>query len=220
MNENPLTSPQPHGVVIGIDLDNTLVCYDELFHSAAHQEGLIEISVPRSKERIRDAIRLLPEGEMKWTRLQAIVYGPRMSGAATFDGSEEFLRHCAGRGTKAMIVSHKTSFAMLDGRQVDLRESALAWMREKKFFAPDASGLSRDDVFFESTRAEKIKRISSLGCTHFIDDLVEVFTEPEFPAEITKLLFAPHGTRALPPGVQAFRSWRDLHAFFFHDEQP
>src|SRR5207302_4158082 len=113
--------------IIGIDLDNTLVCYDDLFHFAAHQEGLIELSAPKGKERIRDAIRLLPGGESKWTRLQAIVYGPRISGARTFEGGEMFLRHCSEQGTKAVIVSHKTRFVTLDGKRIDLRDSALAW---------------------------------------------------------------------------------------------
>ena len=212
MNER---GASPGRRLIGIDLDNTLVCYDELFHSAAVEEGLIESSASKSKERIRDSIRRLPNGERKWTRLQAIVYGPRMSGALAFEGSGDFLRHCSERGTKALIVSHKTRFADLDGKPVDLRQAAVAWMRAKKFFDADGCGLSPDGVFFESTRAEKIGRIRSLGCTHFIDDLAEVFAEPQFPHETTKLLFAPHGANPALPEVRAFRSWRDLDAFFF-----
>jgi hypothetical protein len=223
MNEKRLASRQPvkspGRTLIGIDLDNTLVCYDELFHFAAHQEGLVELSAPKSKERIRDAIRLLPRGENKWTRLQAIVYGPRMSGATAFEGSASFLRHCSERGTKAVIVSHKTHFATLDGKQVDLRESALTWMRAKKFFDADGCGLSPDDVFFESTRSEKIERIRSLGCTHFIDDLAEVLAESSFPRNVAKLLFAPHGANSEGRGIKAFRTWRQLDEFFFHDER-
>jgi len=223
MNETRLTSSQPvkssGRVLIGIDLDNTLVCYDELFHREAHREGLIELSMPKSKERIRDAIRFLPQGESKWTRLQAIVYGPRMSSATAFEGSESFLRRCFELGTKAVIVSHKTHFAMLDGKPVDLRESALAWMRLKKFFAADGGGLSPDDVFFESTRREKIGRIRALGCTHFIDDLAEVFAERSFPREIARFLFAPHGANVASDEIKVFRTWRDLDEFFFHDER-
>jgi hypothetical protein len=223
MNETRLTSSQPvkysGPILIGIDLDNTLVCYDDLFHREAHREGLIALSAPRSKERIRDAIRLLPEGESKWTRLQAIVYGPRMSGATAFEGSEGFLRRCAKLGTRAVIVSHKTHFATLDEKPVDLRESALAWMRSKKFFDADGGGLSPDDVFFESTRREKIERIRALGCTHFIDDLVEVLAETSFPREVAKFLFAPHGANADSEEMKVFRTWRDLDDFFFHDER-
>lgn len=222
MNEKRLTSGQPKSpgqTIIGIDLDNTLVCYDELFHFVAHQEGLIELSAPNGKERIRDAIRLLPQGERKWTRLQAIVYGPRISGATAFEGSEMFLRHCSEQGTKAVIVSHKTHFVTLDGKPVDLRDSALAWMKARKFFDPDGCGLSPNNVFFESTRSEKIERIRTLGCTHFIDDLAEVFAESSFPRDVAKLLFAPHGANAGSQEIKVFSTWRDLDEFFFHDKR-
>jgi hypothetical protein len=205
--------------VIGIDLDNTLVCYDELFHLAARDEGLIELYGPKNKEKIRDAIRLLPQGESKWTRLQAIVYGSRMSDAATFEGSEIFLRHCFERGAKAVVISHKTQFATLDGKQIDLRQAALTWMEARKFFDRDGCNLSPNDVFFESTRSEKIERICSLGCTHFIDDLAEVFAETSFPRDVAKLLFAPHGTSASSQEIKAFSTWRDLDEFFFHDKR-
>jgi hypothetical protein len=224
MNEKRVSSPSPvqarGRIIIGIDLDNTLVCYDELFHSVACQEGLIESSAPRSKEQIRDAIRLLPEGENKWTRLQAIVYGVEMSGAIAFAGCEDFLRHCAGRGKKAVIVSHKTHFATLDGQSVDLRAAAFAWMKMKGFFDPGGCGLSPDDIFFESTRLEKIERIRALGCTHFIDDLMEVFAEPSFPREVAKFLFAPHGAAPAGSEIKVYRSWHDLDDFFFHDHRP
>ena len=61
MNEERLRSTG-EGIVLGIDLDNTLVCYDGLFHSTAHEEALIDPAAPKSKERIRDSIRLLPAG--------------------------------------------------------------------------------------------------------------------------------------------------------------
>jgi hypothetical protein len=211
----PRRNPGGDDRVIGIDLDNTLVCYDELFHAAAREEGLIQSTTPKSKENIRDAIRLLPDGESKWTRLQAIVYGPRMSGAVAFAGCEQFLRHCAQRGTKTVVVSHKTPFAPLDGRQVDLRQAALDWIESKNFFSPNRCGLSREKVFFKTTRAEKVETIRALGCTHFIDDLAEVFAEPNFPAGVSKLLFTPHGANAAAADVQVFKSWAELDRFFF-----
>ena len=208
-----------HKFVIGMDLDNTLVCYDELFHLVACEEGLIHPSLPGNKEKIRHAVRLLPDGENRWTRLQAIVYGPRIQEATLFKGAGVFLRHCAKSRIRAVIVSHKTRFATLDGRRVDLRQSALEWLESRGFFSK--FGLSRSDVFFESTREEKIQRIRSLRCTHFIDDLAEVFTGEAFPRKTQKLLFAPHG--AVFPGdgppPPAFANWRELDRFFFNDAQ-
>jgi len=200
---------------IGIDLDNTLVCYDELFHLAAREELLIEPSLPKRKEAIRDATRLLPDGEQRWTRLQAMVYGPRISQATLFEGAGVFLQHCAKQHAPVKIVSHKTPFAMLDNQPIDLRQAAREWLEAKGFFS--SLKLSRNDVFFESTRAEKLERIRSLRCTHFIDDLAEVFAEPAFPPATQKLLFAPHGTAAANPETRVFAHWRELDRFFFHD---
>jgi len=200
-------------IVIGVDLDNTLICYDELFFRAAADEGLIDESSPRSKERIREIIRGLPNGESRWTRLQAIVYGPRITGATLFEDVGTFFGHCSAARIQTRIVSHKTPFAMLDGTRVDLRTSALAWMKANGFF--DRFALSPADVFFEATRAEKIARIQALGCTHFIDDLAEVFCETAFPGNVVKLLFAPHGTDFSLPSVHACKSWQEIDGFFF-----
>jgi hypothetical protein len=211
-----VNSPR-HKFVIGIDLDNTLVCYDDLFHRVACEEGLIEPSMPGDKQKIRDAIRLLPGGESRWTRLQTIVYGPRNHAATLFDGGDAFLRRCALARIRTVIISHKTHFAMLDGKRVDLRQSALQWMEAKGFFRD--FGFSRRDVYFESTRAEKIQRIRTLRCTHFIDDLAEVFTDRSFPHETQKLLFAPHGAAFPGSGghLPAFASWGEIYRFFFDE---
>lgn len=198
--------------VIGIDLDNTLVCYDELFHSVAREQNLIGPELPKSKEKIRNAIRLLPDGEQQWTRLQAMVYGPKMSAAQMFEGADVFLRHCTAGGIRPCIVSHKSRRAAQDD-EVDLHEAALQWLAANGFFTELA--LTRGDVFFEPTRADKITRIRDLHCSHFIDDLDEVFDDDEFPRETTKLLFAPHGTSCDAPGLQVFRSWHDLDRYFF-----
>ena len=212
------TSPAPfrmnnHKPLIGVDLDNTLACYDGLFHRAAIEEGLIGEGIPASKERIRDSIRLLPDGEQLWTRLQAVVYGPRMHQAKLFEGAADFFKSCAAHQVRTVIVSHKTQTAKLDGKEVDLRASAIAWLRQSGFFSE--LGVQPDDVFFESTRAEKIGRIRTLGCTHFIDDLTEVFAEESFPKEIRKFLFVPHGATSTLANVHSCESWAELHSLFF-----
>ena len=205
--------------VIGIDLDNTLACYDELFHRAACEAGLIEPSLAKSKAAVRDAIRLLPEGEAKWTSLQALVYGTRMNEAVMFAGADVFLEHCAGRCVEVRIVSHKSPCAVLEGKKLDLRLPAMQWLEAKGFFS--RFGLSGGHVFFEPTRAEKIERIRALGCTDFIDDLPEVFAESQFPSEVRKWLFAPGSEGDLAPERQpAFMNWLEIDRMFFNDLRP
>ena len=55
-------------------------------------------------------------------------------------------------------------------------------MEQQGFFDPKGLNLKRENVYFESTREEKVARIGFLKCTHFIDDLEETFDEPDVAA--------------------------------------
>ena len=59
-------------------------------------------------------------------------------------------------------------------------------------------------------RLNKIARIASVGCTHFIDDLPEFLGEPGFPAGVKKMLFDPNDL--CPPCRDASRanSWLQI----------
>ena len=52
------------------------------------------------------------------------------------------------------IVSHKTKFANYNDAGTNLRETALAWIKQHGFFDFSTYGISAGDVYFESTRAE------------------------------------------------------------------
>lgn len=183
---------------IGIDFDNTLIDYDRVFVAAAQERGLIGPEVAGSKRAVRDAIRLLPDGEVTWQRLQGYVYGAGIGGAVPFDGAAEFLRRCTAQGVAVFIVSHKTRYGHYDPAGIDLREAARQWMTAQGMLGlgilgPEAGFIPADHVFFEDDRAHKLARIAALGCTHFIDDLEEVFADPDFPPGIRRILFAATG---------------------------
>ena len=63
-------------------------------------------------------------------------------------------------------------------------------------------------------RAEKIARIKALGCTHFIDDLEEVFIDSDFPSDVERFLLSEDIPR-VPEGIHVFRSWHDIATAFF-----
>lgn len=195
---------------IGVDFDNTLINYDRVFLDAARGRGLVPRGFEGSKRAVRDAIRLLPDGELAWQRLQGHVYGAGIGGAVLFDGAAEFLRGCRARGLELFIVSHKTRYGHLDPRRVDLREAALGWMRRQGFFGADGFGLAPERVFFEETRAAKLARIAALDCTHFIDDLEEVFADPGFPPGVARILFATAAENGC--GAAICPDWRDVAA--------
>ena len=78
----------PH--IIGVDLDNTLISYDELIYRCAVDAGLIPATTRRHKKTIRDHIRQLPDGERSWIQLQVYIYGEGLAGAQPFEGRWNF----------------------------------------------------------------------------------------------------------------------------------
>jgi len=181
-------------MIVGVDFDNTIACYDSVFAPIAIEQGLLPAGFLGSKKKVRDTIRLLPDGELIWQGLQGLVYGRYIYRAEMFSGFDDFLVKCRDHKIDVRIISHKTKTNRYDPTQVNLREAALAWMGEKGFFDPEGIGMDRNHIFFEPDRDLKIQRITTSGCTHFIDDLIEVLSEPAFPAETQKILFSPDQT--------------------------
>ena len=206
-------SPVP--LVIGVDFDNTLVSYDDLIYSVALERGLVQDGTAKSKKDIRDTIRRLDGGEIEWQRVQGVVYGPQMHEAKPADGAEAFLARCAENDVGVYVVSHKTPFANYDHTRTDLRAAAQSWIERQGWFGDSGIGLTRDRVYFESSRREKVERIEWLKCTHFIDDLEETFLEEGFPDGVQKILYAPYPTDTVTPGVTEVSSWDEAVTLTF-----
>lgn len=200
---------------IGIDFDNTLAGYDRVFSDAAMARGYIAATGTLSKFDVRERVRALDDGEEKWKALQGEVYGKRMQDATMMPGADGFLRTCKLRGVDVVVVSHKTEHGHHDPDQVNLRDAARRWMKDKGFFDADVFGLAESDVHFESTRPEKVKRLAQLGCTHFIDDLVEVFDEPAFPDGVVRILYDPAGSAPRGGAFERHTDWKDIERAIF-----
>ena len=157
-------------MLIGIDLDNTIACYDQGFLALAREQGLVPPRFEGGKKSVRDLVRAGPGGDVAWQQLQARLYGREIGRAQLATGVDVLLRRARGRGIPVVIVSHKTRFSQFDS-ETDLRAAAMKWMDENGMFDSGGMAVDQDDVFFEATRAEKMRRIATLGCTHFIDDL-------------------------------------------------
>jgi hypothetical protein len=193
-------------VKIGIDFDNTLVSYDDVFLRAAIERRLLPEHFTGDKTEIRDSIRLRV-GDEQWAKLQAEVYGRRMAEATMIEGASDFVAACRDNNATVSVISHKTRFAAADPDSADLHDAAMLWMERNGFFRDDGLKLNRGEVFFEPTRDAKCRRIAALGCSHFVDDLEEVFREPSFPLGVERLLLY-RGQNNLPRGpFTAFASW-------------
>jgi hypothetical protein len=202
--------------IVGIDFDNTLISYDEVFFNHALDLKLISPESNRNKKDVRDAIRLLPDGEVVWQKVQAFVYGKGIAQARLNEGARDFIRECIQKNIKVYVVSHKTEFSNFDKDKVNLRDAALDWMTAQHFFEINGLGLNRNQVYFESTRLEKINRMKVLGCTHFIDDLQEVFLEEGFPNNVKKILYAPADQKLVAKDLIILDSWKRIHEHFFN----
>ena len=201
--------------LIGVDFDNTLVGYDELIYEVARDRGLVNEEIPRRKQAIRDVIRQSAGGDRAWQEVQTVVYGERIAQAQVIDGVEDFLQQCQTRGIKVVVISHKTDLAGGLRPEVNLRAAAMAWMTRHRFFEPGGLGFSPADIYFESSRLEKVARIHQVGCTHFIDDLEETFLEASFSSGVEPILYRAHGGTSILPGVKAFATWRQISEYFF-----
>jgi hypothetical protein len=199
---------------IGIDFDNTLIGYDDVFLAAARERNLLGSGFTGNKQAVRDAIRLLPDGELAWQRLQGYVYGKGIGGAVMFEGADGFLRRCRAAEHRVFIVSHKTEYGHYDPSRVNLREAAVGWMEAQGFFAPDIYAIPRENVFFETSRAEKLKRIAALKFAYFIDDLEEVLIDPDFPSGVNRVLFGASGSL---PNLAICSSWQRVAEMVFDD---
>jgi hypothetical protein len=209
---------------IGLDLDNTLICYDGLFRRLAREAGLwrgLEGEAPAQKA-IRAMARRAPDGDRSWQRLQGQAYGPRIMEAPAAPGALDFLRRCRAEGAAVRVISHKTRRSGFDPTGTDLRTAALDWMGRHGLFAPD-TGLGPEHVRFAETRRDKVALIRAWGCTHFVDDLEETFREPDFPAGVERILYAPMaaaGTEAAPEGLVLAGSFPQLAERLFGTAPP
>jgi hypothetical protein len=174
---------------IGIDFDNTIACYDGVFHAAALERGLIPAELGRDKNSVRDHLNGTGRAD-KFTELQGHVYGTRMELVSLYPGVAEFVTVARGNGHDLFIVSHKTLHPIL-GPQHDLHAAARGFLATRGLMGTTPAQIEPSRVFFELTREAKIARAAALRCDMFIDDLPEILALPGFPADMRRVLFDP-----------------------------
>lgn len=198
-------------VRVGIDLDNTIVGYDGVFAALAIEHGVDLSGAGTDKRSIRDAVRAHAGNEV-WTAIQGLAYGPRMKDAAAMAGVKEFFAWASGQGIELFIVSHKTRRSAIGNH--DLHGPAAEWLKTQGFLTANRGGLVMgQSIFLEETLERKLARATSLSLTHFIDDLEEVLTDPNFPSGVERLHYAPGGEKSREPGMTSFKSWTDIQKY-------
>ncbi|MBT9548967.1 MAG: haloacid dehalogenase-like hydrolase [Candidatus Sericytochromatia bacterium] len=190
---------------IGLDFDNTLVSYDQLFWELAREQHGLPEHIPVHKQAVRDYLRQQNQEEA-WIYLQGEVYGGQMHRAAAFPGVAEFILKALNQGHELFIVSHKTR-QPFRGPAYDLHAAARHWLELQHW------GLPPEQAYFELSKEAKRDRIAALAVDLFVDDLPEFLDLEGFPAQTQRILFDP--ARLTPPGpwqyLHDWHDWSDLH---------
>jgi len=196
---------------IGIDFDNTIVSYDALFYKVAVEQALVPVDLPKSKMAVRDYLRKIDK-EPVWTELQGFVYGTKMEDAKAYPFVIEFMKFARDKGILITIISHKTKHPFI-GPKYDLHEAARGWVASTLMDGV-TNLVEPHNVFFESTKKEKIARIAHIGCDYFIDDLPEILLMPGFPKNLKRILFDPEGIHNTDQLFAKMVSWQEIKTFF------
>lgn len=199
---------QQTNIKLGLDFDNTIVCYDDAITVLANKILDLPPEVSRTKLGLRDYLRK-NNRESEWTAFQGELYGPGMKHARAFEGAIEAMLELSNKGYELVIVSHR-SRRPYAGKPHDLHSAALSWIAEHL----QSKGLFVDEnasVNFLETFQEKLERIGKLGCQIFLDDLPQVLEASGFPVIAKGILFDPSGTESLSDAQYRISSWTELN---------
>jgi len=193
---------------LGVDLDNTLVCYDEVFLWGAHHLKLLPDGWSGNRKEVRDYLRSDPYGEEVWQRLQGKVYGHWMYRASLFVGVYRFLWRCRVRKIRVDIVSHKSMFGHFDREKIPLRDCAMDFLRHAGLFSENDNSMIKS-VEFVSNQEKKLQLIEKKNFDWFIDDIPELLESEKFPTQTSALLFEPNGN-GYTGKLDTVISWSEL----------
>jgi hypothetical protein len=195
-------------MILGIDFDNTIIDYDNLFYRAGLSLGVLPDGPVLDKKTIRSL--LVENGrENDWIRIQGLVYGKCIQAARVMEGFSSFLGQCQTGGWTVFIISHKTKETIL-GEKFNLHDSALTWLEKNRIFGPGIQGAVRG-VFFELTREDKIQRINQLRCNIVVDDLTEVLQHPGIANGVGKILYDSRAHAKKPSEFVTISNWNNAY---------
>lgn len=186
-------------MLIGIDLDNTIINYENVFKS------LLEKKDKNKKNNYKDILKkkLQSISLKKWTKTQGEIYGKHINRAKLSNHFLKFLKFINNYDNiKIVIVSHKTKHPIV-GKKYNLHKSAINFLNKKiKFFKFKIN----KNIFFEKTLDKKLNRIRILDCDLFIDDLGKVLNHKNFPEFTEKVYFGENNQNQK-------KNWTDIIKF-------
>lgn len=193
-------------MIIGFDFDNTIINYSKSFTKLAKLKNLVPEKINKDKISIRNYLRK-NNIEDEWTILQGEVYGKNIMSAEIYQGVIDTFLYLSKKKIKIKIISHKTKFPYM-GEKINLRTSALKWIKKNIIDYSYDINLDLSDIYFENTIENKIKKIKELNCNIFVDDLPEVLSL--LPTSIERILFLPNSTKEKFSKFHLLSSWEEF----------
>lgn len=181
---------------LGIDLDNTLICYDGVFLECSKYLGFTPETFKGGKREIKNYLHQRVDGEKNWQKLQGQVYGRWINNATLYSGAYRFLWRCKARGFSVEIISHKSEYGHFDDENVPLRNVAIDFLTQAGIYSSNDQSMI-DNIQFCSSQEEKILCISEKNFDWFVDDLPEIFKSKQFPIGTKRIIFDPTGEKSL-----------------------
>ena len=186
----------------GFDLDNTIIDY-----GISVEKYCLNAKIPKQEKitNLRSYLRRIDPSDLKWQEAQSWIYIDGLQYAKLNEGIEDLCVYLLSKNIGVFIVSHKTNKTQdrFGGR--DLFSPVVNWIQHsniKNFFNIN------ENIYFMPTRDAKIQKIEQLDLDWFVDDLLEVLLDKNFPTHTTKYLLADEEISELSPNIDVVGSFR------------
>jgi hypothetical protein len=188
---------------IGIDLDNTIINYQNSFKKFLKEKNINFKLISKKK------IKNISNNNSKiknWTQAQEEIYGKYIVFAKPFKYFKNFEKFALKNKIKLFIVSHKTKFSQFS-KKYNLHTQSNKWLK---------NNISKEiyKIYYVKTVSQKIKKITNLNPDYFIDDLIEIFNHKNFPKKVKKI----HFSKIKVNNFNTFSNWDKIKKYIHKNE--
>ncbi len=192
---------------IGIDFDNTIAIYDELFRIENNKYNFTEYKNSNPKEILKRNLFKKNNGIFLWNKIQGSIYGRQIKNATIAPGFKSFLILAKYLKHEVFIISHKTKYGHFDKKKFNLRTEAIKWMDKNNLFLKNNLLIKKKNIFFCNTKKEKIDKLNSLHLDYFVDDLLKILIDKTLTNKTNKIFFNRFNSRIKNNYLISLSNW-------------